>query len=35
MPFSGKQIFAIVGLVLATNFAVGVVKSFMASDKAA
>jgi hypothetical protein len=33
MPFSGKQIFAIVGIVLATNFAVGVVKSFMGEAK--
>ena len=35
MPFSGKQIFAIMGIVLVTNLAVGVVKSFMNSDKAA
>ena len=35
MPFSGKQILAIMGIVVVTNFVVGVAKSFMASDKAA
>jgi hypothetical protein len=35
MPFSAKQIFAIMGIVVATNLVVGVAKSFMNSDKAA
>ena len=29
MPFSGKQILAIMGIVVVTNFVVGVAKNFM------
>lgn len=35
MPFSGKQILAIMGIVIATNFVVGVAKNLMNSPEKA